>query len=427
MFQPHLEKLPRSELRRLQDRRLRSQVGRLYRTVDFYRDFLQRSDLTPSDVLSVEDLPRLPFIRKEDLRRHYPFGLLAVERSRLRRIHASSGTTGKPVVAGYSKSDLEMFAQVNARSLAAAGAEPGMMLHNAYGYGLFTGGLGLHGGAELLGLTVVPVSGGMTARQVDLIEDFQPDLICCTPSYAQTLAEECDRRGLEPQQISLRYALLGAEPWSEAIRREVDGRLGVKSTNIYGLTEIIGPGVSQECLEERRGSHIWEDHFYPEIVDPASGEPLGDGEEGVLVLTTLTKQAMPLLRYWTGDITSLSDAPCRCGRTHRRMAAIRGRSDDMLIIRGVNLYPSQVEEILLRFAEALPHWQLVVSRKGGRQEIELKVESGLKAKSASELEKRIQTALKERLGLRFQVTACPPGDLPRSEGGKLRRVIENLK
>ena len=277
-------------------------------------------------------------------------------------------------IAAKRKNDLKVFAEVVARSLAAAGARPGMMLHNAYGYGLFTGGLGLHGGAEALGMTVVPVSGGMTERQVMLIQDFRPEVISCTPSYAQTLAEEFRKRGVSPEELSLEYAVLGAEPWTEAIRKQVDEGLGVKSTNIYGLSEIIGPGVSNECVEERQGSHIWEDHFLPEVVDPDTGEPLPEGKVGVLVFTTLTKEAMPLLRYWTGDLTFLTYEACTCGRTHVRMGPILGRTDDMLIIRGVNVYPTQVEAVLLAIPEVEPYYQIVVRREGTLDEAELKVE-----------------------------------------------------
>ncbi|MDW8425128.1 MAG: AMP-binding protein, partial [Meiothermus sp.] len=332
MFQPELETLPRPKLTLLQSQRLREQVAYVYERVPFYKQAFDERGLKPSDIRGIEDLPKLPFTKKKDLRDTYPFGLFAVPRHELARIHASSGTTGKPTVVGYTRGDLEIFAEVVARSLAAAGGRPGMMLHNAYGYGLFTGGLGLHGGAEKLGMIVVPISGGMTDRQIMLIQDFKPEMISCTPSYAQTLAEEFKNRGVSPEEISLQYAILGAEPWTEAIRQNVDAGLGVKATNIYGLSEIIGPGVANEDVGEREGlSYIWEDHFYPEVVDPETGEPLPEGEIGVLVLTTLTKKAMPILRYWTGDLTYLTREPGASGRTHARMAQIRGRTDDMLI------------------------------------------------------------------------------------------------
>ena len=311
IFEPELETLPREQLRALQSERLRLLVGYVKERVPLYRARL--ADVEPGDIASVDDLRRLPFTRKDDLRDTYPFGMFAVPREQLTRIHASSGTTGKLTVVGYTAADLDLFARLNARSLAMAGAQPGMLLHNAYGYGLFTGGLGLHAGGERLGMAVVPVSGGMTERQLMLIEDFRPDVISCTPSYALTLAQAFRQRGVAPAEISLRYALLGAEPWTEAMRDEIDAGLGVRSTNIFGLSEVIGPGVSCECVEERHGAHVNEDHFLPEVVDSETGEPLPEGEQGVLVFTTLTKQALPLVRYWTGDIASLSSAPCSCG------------------------------------------------------------------------------------------------------------------
>ncbi len=321
IFEPELETLHRDELADLQLTRLQSLVTRVRERVPLYAERL--ADVHASDVSSLDDLTRLPFTRKDDLRDTYPLGMLATPRAELARIHASSGTTGKPTVVAYTATDLDLFARMNARALAMAGAEPGMTLHNAYGYGLFTGGLGIHGGGERLGLNVVPVSGGMTERQVTLIEDLRPDVVSCTPSYALTLASALEERGLSPDENSLRFAVVGAEPWTERMREEIDAGLGVRCTNIFGLSEIIGPGVSCECVEERAGSHVNEDHFLPEIVDPDSGERLADGEEGVLVMTTLTKEALPLIRYWTGDICSLSSAPCSCGRTLVRMGADR--------------------------------------------------------------------------------------------------------
>src|SRR6266699_4612108 len=291
-----LERLPREQLRELQNKQLRQMISYVYERVPFYRAQLELNDIRPEDIRSVADLPRLPFTRKKDLKDHYPFGLLAVPREQAIRVHASSGTTGKATVVCYTRNDIEIFSEVMARSFVAAGARPGMLLHNAYGYGLFTGGLGTHYGGEKLGLTVVPVSGGMTQRQVTLILDLKPEVICCTPSFAQTLGEEFKKIGITPQDLSLKYALLGAEPWTETIRANIDANLGVRSTNLYGLSEIIGPGVSQECIEGRAGSHIWEDHFYPEVVDANSGEPLPDGQEGVLIFTHLTREAMPFLR-----------------------------------------------------------------------------------------------------------------------------------
>jgi phenylacetate-CoA ligase len=423
IFEPELETMPRRELEVLQLERLQRLVGYVRERVALYRD---RLDGLP-EIRSLEDLRRLPFTRKADLRDTYPFGLFAVPRGECVRLHASSGTTGTPIVVAYTRDDVDLFARVNARVLAMAGAEPGMMLHNAYGYGLFTGGLGLHYGGERLGMTVVPVSGGMTERQLLLIEDLRPDVITCTPSYALTLAQGFAERGVAPDEISLRFACVGAEPWTESMRTEIDAGLGIRSTNIYGLSEIIGPGVSNECVEARDGSHVNEDHFLPEIVDPESGERLPDGEQGVLVFTTLTKQALPLLRYWTGDITSLSHEPCSCGRTLARMALIAGRTDDMLIVRGVNVYPTQVESVLLQVPELTPHYRLVVTRERTLDEVEVQVEvaeSHFSHDSAElrPLEERVETLIRETIGTSMRVTLLSPGQGPRSEGGKLARV-----
>jgi phenylacetate-CoA ligase len=435
IFEPEVEKLPREQLRVLQTERLRSLIAYVKERVPFYRERL--ADVEPSDIATVEELGRLPFTRKDDLRDTYPFGMFAVPREALMRIHASSGTTGKLTVVGYSAADVDLFARVNARSLAMAGAEPGMVLHNAYGYGLFTGGLGLHDGGERLGLAVVPVSGGMTERQLMLIADFRPDVISCTPSYALTLAQEFRERGVAPDEISLRYAVLGAEPWTEAMRREIDAGLGVRSTNIYGLSEVIGPGVSCECVEARAGSHVNEDHFLPEVVDAETGAALPEGAEGVLVFTTLTKEALPLVRYWTGDITSLSSEACACGRTLVRMGLIKGRADDMLIIRGVNVYPTQVEAALLELPELTPNYRIVVSRSGTLDEAEVEVEvseaflraAGTESLSGElehvrGLRTRAERRLRESIGCSLAVTLQTPGTVPRSEGGKLQRVLD---
>jgi phenylacetate-CoA ligase len=412
IFEPELETLPRPELRRLQSDRLRQIVAYARERVPFYAERLEGVD-----VESIDDLPRIPFTRKTDLRDHYPFGLFAVELREIARIHVSSGTTGQPTVVGYTAGDVDVFARVNARSLAMAGAEPGMMLHNAYGYGLFTGGLGLHYGGERLGLAVVPVSGGNTERQLLLIQDFRPDVICATPSYALTLAHELARRGVAADELSLRFACLGAEPWTDAIRAEVDAGLGIRSTNIYGLSEIVGPGIANECVEERAGSHVNEDHFYPEIVDPQTGEPLPDGEEGVLVFTTLTKEALPLLRYWTGDLCSLSSERCSCGRTLRRMGLIKGRTDDMLVIRGVNVYPSQVEALIPRVPELTANYLLVVTRERALDRLEVQVEG-----SSPDAGPELARLIKETIGCAAEVTVVPAGTIPRSEGGKTQRV-----
>jgi phenylacetate-CoA ligase len=435
IFEPKLETLPREQLGALQAERLRAVLDYVKARVPLYRERL--ADVDAGAISSVDDLKRLPFTRKDDLRDTYPFGMFAVPREQVVRLHASSGTTGKLTVVGYTAADVDLFARVNARSLAMAGAAPGMVLHNAYGYGLFTGGLGLHYGGERLGMTVVPVSGGMTERQVMLIMDFRPDVISCTPSYALTLAQAFRERGIGPEAISLRYALLGAEPWTEGMRREIDAGLGVRSTNIFGLSEVIGPGVSCECVEARAGSHVNEDHFLPEIVDPETGEPLPEGEEGVLVFTTLTKEALPLIRYWTGDITSLNSEPCACGRTLVRMGLIKGRADDMLIIRGVNVYPTQVEAALLQLPDLTPNYRIVVSRSGTLDEATVEVEVSeaflrdVGSDSLSEelghvreLRSRAERQLRESIGCSLPVALEAPGTVPRSEGGKLQRVLD---
>jgi phenylacetate-CoA ligase len=441
IFEPDFECLPPDAMRALQDQRLRDLVAYVDRHVPLYRERLAAARVKPADLRGVADLTALPITRKADLRDTYPFGLLAVPRSTLRRVHGSSGTTGKPTIVAYTADDLDLFARVTARSLAMAGAEPGMMLHNAYGYGLFTGGLGLHGGAERLGLNVVPVSSGMTERQLTLLQDLQPELLSCTPSYALTLASAFAAHGVSPTDISLRYSLHGAEPWTDAVRAEIDATLGVRCSNIYGLSEIIGPGVSCECVEARDGSHIMEDHFYPEILDPDTGAPLPDGAEGVLVLTTLTKEALPLLRYWTGDITSLVRGPCACGRTLVRMRMIHGRTDDMLIIRGVNVYPSQIEGVVTRIAGLSPHFRLVVTRAHHHDHLAVHCEvtpawaraqdfgifvaaEHQEHEAALILRRQIAHRLHDVLGVSVTVHLLAVGEGPRSEGGKLQRVVD---
>jgi phenylacetate-CoA ligase len=426
IFEPKLETMPRERLALLQLDRLRQLVERVKQSVPLYRERL--ADIEPEDLASLEELRTLPFTQKDDLRDTYPLGMNAVPQDALARIHASSGTTGKPTVVAYTAADLDLFARVNARSLAMAGAQPGMTLHNAYGYGLFTGGLGLHGGGEALRLNMIPVSGGMTERQLTLIEDLQPDVIACTPSYALTLAHAFAERGVAPDSLSLRFAVVGAEPWTERMREEIDAGLGVRCTNIFGLSEVIGPGVSCECLEERAGSHVNEDHFLPEIVDAETGEPVPEGEEGVLVITTLTKEALPLVRYWTGDICSLSHRPCSCGRTLVRMGPIVGRSDDMLIVRGVNVYPSQVGSVLGRVPELSAHFGLVVRRVGTLDEVEVVVEPTAEALTTlddvrvKELADRSAALIRETIGCTMLVTLVQPGEAPRSDGGKIQRV-----
>ena len=442
-FNQEIDSLSLPRLREVQHQRLRQLVHTVYEKVPFYRRRWEEEGLKPSDINGLEDLHRLPFTQKTDLRDHYPFGLFAVPSGEILRLHCSSGTTGKPIVVGYTRHDIDVFAEVVARSLAAAGCTPGMKLQNAYGYGLFTGGLGLHYGAEKLGMTVIPVSGGGTERQLMLLQDFQPEALCCTPSYALTLAEEIRRRGIDPDRLALRYAILGAEPWTESIRRVVEDQLHVQATNIYGLSEVIGPGVSQEDVDERgTGSYVWEDHFYPEVVDRDSGEPLPEGQPGVLVFTTLTKEAMPVIRYWTNDITTLyHDSQGK--RNFIKMGPIIGRADDMLIIRGVNLFPTQVEAQLQNFSAFSANYQLVVSREGTMDDVEVRVEisdelfgelrrpseaGGIESHERVAMAGRqLERQLKEHIGLTMRITATLPGTIPRSEGGKLNRILDARK
>jgi phenylacetate-CoA ligase len=437
-FNHEAETLSIDKLRKLQNERLQDKVSTLYHKVPFYKNLFDSHNIRPEDIQSVGDLHRIPFTRKDALRDHYPFGLFTIPRTAVSRLHCSSGTTGKPVVVGYTKQDLDVFAEVVARSLSAAGCKPGMLLQNAYGYGLFTGGLGLHYGAEKLGMTVLPISGGGTEKQLMLMRDFQSDVICCTPSYAVTLADEIRKKNIDPASLNLRYAVLGAEPWTESIRAEAEQGLNVTATNIYGLSEIIGPGVSQEDYEEKgTGSYIWEDHFYPEIVDKETGEPLPYGQQGVLVFTTLTKEAMPLLRYWTNDITSIYyDKSAK--RTHIKMAPIAGRADDMLIIRGVNLFHTQVEAILEHIPALSANYRLTVTREGTMDEVEVTVEVAAILFEALQKETgdirehdTLKTAtgmlrkkIKDDIGLSMKVSVTEPGAIPRSEGGKLNRIAD---
>ena len=425
MYNKQIESLPLEKLRRLQSQRLQTTLRLVYEQVPFYRRKFDSLGLVPEDIKGIEDIHRLPFTRKSDLRDNYPFRLFAKPMDEIRRVHASSGTTGKPTVVGYTQNDLSVFDEVIARSLVCAGARPGMKLHNAYGYGLFTGGLGMHGGATKLGMAVIPVSGGMTDRQLTILRDFEPEMICCTPSYAQTLAEACLREGINTQDLAVKFAVLGAEPWTEAIRSQVENGLQVTATNIYGLSEIIGPGVSQEDFEEQgTGSYIWEDHFFPEVVNKETGEPLPYGEEGVLVFTTLTKEAFPILRYWTNDICSIRyDANAK--RSHIKMSMIKGRSDDMLIIRGVNLFHTQVEEVIEKLDFLIPNYQLVVSREQSMDEVLVKVEvqKGVNA-SDETLRHTFEEKIKGSTGITMQVELLQKGEIPMSQGGKLSRIID---
>ncbi len=423
LYNPDIETLPLEQLRALQSERLVALVKKLYDRVPFYREQLSQANLEPGDIRGIEDLAKLPFTKKSDLRDNYPYGLLAEDMNAVRRIHASSGTTGKPTVVGYTEGDLKIFDEVVARSLVAAGARPGMKLHNAYGYGLFTGGLGMHGGATQLGMAVIPVSGGMTDRQLTILQDFAPEVICCTPSYAQTLSDECVQRGIDTSELAVKYAVLGAEPWTEAIRTQVEKGLAVEATNIYGLSEIIGPGVSQEDVDEKgTGSYVWEDHFFPEVVHKETGEPLPHGEEGVLVFTTLTKEALPLLRYWTNDICSLQYDPGG-KRTHIKMSAIKGRADDMLIIRGVNLFHTQVEEVIHEIDGLSPNYRLIIEKSGPMDVVAVEVETDAGVEVGNDaLAKKLSDHIKSSIGLSMQIQLASPGDIPRSQGGKLSRV-----
>ncbi|MFE0645042.1 phenylacetate--CoA ligase PaaK [Streptomyces sp. NPDC058877] len=416
------ERLGREELAALQLERLRTTLRHAYENVAFYRRSFDAAGLTPDDCNTLADLARFPFTAKSDLRDHYPFGMFAVDQSRVRRIHASSGTTGRPTVVGYTEGDLDRWADVVARSLRAAGARPGHKVHVAYGYGLFTGGLGAHYGAERLGCTVIPASGGMTARQVQLIQDFRPEIIMVTPSYMLTLLDEFERQGVDPRSTSLQVGVFGAEPWTEEMRKEIEERFAIDAVDIYGLSEVIGPGVAQECVGTKDGLHIWEDHFYPEVVDPFTGEVLPDGEEGELVFTSLTKEAMPVIRYRTRDLTRLLPGTAR---VFRRMEKVTGRSDDMIILRGVNLFPTQIEEVVLRTPGVAPHFQLRLTREGRLDALTVRAEARPDATSEERAEaaRALAAAVKDGIGVSVAVEVVDPETLERSVG-KIKRVVD---
>lgn len=417
-----IELAPREQLVELQLERMRWSLQHAYDNVPHYRRAFTAAGVLPDELRELEDLRHFPLTQKSDLRESYPFGMLAVPRERVRRLHASSGTTGQPTVVGYTDADLSMWADVMARSIRAAGGRPGQLLHNAYGYGLFTGGLGAHAGAERLGCTVVPVSGGQTERQVRLITDFQPDIIMVTPSYMLALLDEFERQGLDPRQSSLKVGIFGAEPWTEDMRREMQERTDMHAVDIYGLSEVIGPGVACECVETKDGLHVWEDHFYPEIIDPETGEVLPDGEYGELVFTSLTKQAMPIVRYRTRDLTRLLPGTAR---TMRRMERITGRSDDMLIVRGVNVFPSQVEELLLRVPGLAPHYLLVLSRPQRLEELTVRAEARGRCSvdERAALSAQLRALVKDNIGVSITCEVGEPGSLQRSEG-KAKRVLD---
>jgi phenylacetate-CoA ligase len=430
---PKYEMMVRPELARLQLERLKAVVERAAARSPFYQQKLAEAGVGAEAIKSLADIARLPFTTKEEMRYHYPWGLLAVPLKEVVRVHASSGTTGKPVVAGYTRADLALWAEVMARTLTSTGVTAEDIMHNCYGYGLFTGGLGFHLGAETLGATTVPVSSGLTRRQLMLLEDFGATVLACTPSYALVIAEEAAAQGIEiKERLKLRIGVFGAEPWTEKMREEIEAALHLKAYDCYGLTEIIGPGVAIEC-QQRHGLHIFEDHFYPEIIDPSSGEPLGYGEEGELVLTTLTKEAMPLIRYRTRDRTVLHAEPCACGRTLVRMEKVLGRTDDMLIVRGVNVFPSQIERVLLEFEELEPHYQIMISR--GRHELdslEIWVEGAddlfmpVDTVRLEALEQAVKTQMREALGVNCTVKLMKPQTIERSVG-KAVRVVDRRK
>jgi phenylacetate-CoA ligase len=417
-----IERASAKELAALQLERLRWSLDHAYRNVAHYRRAFDAAGVAPSDLRTLADLARFPFTSKADLRDNYPFGMFAVPREDVVRIHASSGTTGKPTVVGYTAKDIDTWATVMARSIRAAGGRRGDIVHVAYGYGLFTGGLGAHYGAEKLGCTVIPMSGGMTERQVQLIFDFAPSIIMVTPSYMLAIAEEMEKQGRDPKASPLRVGIFGAEPWTPAMRESIEARLGIDAIDIYGLSEVIGPGVGQECIETKDGLTIWEDHFYPEIVDPQSGEVLPEGEKGELVFTSLTKEAMPVVRYRTRDLTRLLPPTARA---MRRVEKITGRSDDMLIIRGVNLFPTQVEELLVKEAALAPHYQLEVARPGALDELTIHVERAPQAGQADgdAAGKRIAQLVKNLIGITAAVSVEAPGGIERSLG-KARRVVD---
>lgn len=417
------ERLTRDALLDLQLQRMRWSLRHAYTNVAHYRRAFDAVGVTPDDCESLADIARFPLTTKLDLRDNYPFGMFAVPRADVRRIHASSGTTGRPTVVGYTQDDLDVWADLMARSIRAAGGRPGDIVHVAYGYGLFTGGLGAHYGAERLGCTVVPVSGGMTPRQVQLIRDFEPSIIMVTPSYMLALLDEFERQGVDPRSSSLRIGIFGAEPWTEAMRAEIEGRMDMHAVDIYGLSEVMGPGVSQECVETKDGLHIWEDHFYPEVIDPVTGAVLSDGEIGELVFTSLTKQALPIIRYRTRDLTRLLPGTAR--PAFRRMEKVTGRSDDMIILRGVNVFPTQLEELVVRTPGLTPHFQLILAREGRLDTLTVRVE----ARSDCPADRRDPAAhalareVKDRVGVTVGVEVVDPDTIERS-AGKLQRVID---
>ncbi|WIT10419.1 phenylacetate--CoA ligase [Paucibacter sediminis] len=419
-----IETASRDELQALQLQRLQWSLKQAYDNVPHYKAVFDAKGVHPSDLKTLADLAKFPFTTKKDLRDNYPFGMFAVPRERVARIHASSGTTGKPTVVGYTLKDIDTWAGLVARSLRAAGVRPGNIVHIAYGYGLFTGGLGAHYGAEKLGCTVIPMSGGQTEKQVQLIQDFRPDAIMVTPSYMQVIIEEFARQGLDARDSSLKVGIFGAEPWTEAMRREIEGKAGIDAVDIYGLSEVMGPGVASECVESKDGPVIWEDHFYPEIINPETGEVVADGEEGELVFTSLSKEALPIIRYRTRDLTRLLPPT---SRSMRRMGKIVGRSDDMLIIRGVNMFPTQVEELVLQEPQLSGQYQIVITRDGPLDAVEVRCElqpAAVNSANVGEIAKSLQHRIKTLIGVSTKVVIGPPESIERTLVGKARRVID---
>jgi len=433
IYDEEFETLPREALEALQLKRLQQVASRVYHTVGFYKKSFDKAGVTPESLKTLADLKRFPFTTKQDLRDNYPFGLFATPMSNVVRLHASSGTTGASTVVGYTRRDIETWSDLMGRCFVAAGLTKNDIIHNAYGYGLFTGGLGAHYGVERIGASVIPMSGGNTKRQITILQDFRPTAICCTPSYALNLAEQGRSMGVDMRSLALRIGVFGAEPWSENMRREIEKTLGLTAFNIYGLSEVMGPGVAMECSEARDGMHIFEDHFLVETIDPKTCEVLPPGEEGEIVFTTLTKEAFPLIRYRTRDIARLNPAPCRCGRTHVRMGRVMGRSDDMLIIRGVNVFPSQIEAVLVGIEGLEPHYQLIVDREGTLDTLEVQVELSEKqaanfdeVKVLQKLEGQVKKDMKDYLGITAKVKLVEPRTIQRSEG-KANRVVDKRK
>lgn len=430
-FNDEFETLPRPALEALQLKRLQATLERVYANVPFYKSSFAAAGVTPATVKNLDDLQKLPFTTKQNMRDSYPYGLFAAPMDEIVRIHASSGTTGKPTVVGYTKKDIAVWSELMARSFVSAGAHKGDIIHNAYGYGLFTGGLGAHYGAEMLGASVIPISGGNTKRQIMIMQDFGSTVLTCTPSYSLFMAEEAQAEGVDFKNLKLRVGIFGAEPWSEEMRGEIEQKLNLSAIDIYGLSEIMGPGVAIECIEAKKGLHIWEDHFIPEIIDPDTGERLPEGERGELVITTITKQGIPLIRYRTRDITSLTYEPCICGRTHARITRMSGRSDDMLIIRGVNVFPSQIEAVLVGIEGIEPHYMLIVDRQGTMDTLTVQVEVSEQLfsdeiKVLQALSRRVEKEIKDMLGVTCTAKLVEPKTIQRSEG-KATRVIDNRK